>query len=106
MPLPKPRRIDSVIRSRREVLGLSQTQLARVLGVTKSLLSLIENGKRQPTKHQIGVLAEVLRMPPDILLLNSGRLPEDISGAFRTNAAEVVAAVRQRTEAQAVTYPT
>ena len=105
MSLPKPRPFNSVIRSRREALGLSQTQLARNLGVTKSLLSLFENGKRQPTKDQIGVLAEVLRIPLDILLLNSGRLPEDVRGAFRTNAAEAVAAIRQRTEAQAVAYP-
>ena len=105
MPLPKTRPSNSVIRSRREALGLSQTQLARSLGVTKSLLSLFENGKRQPTKSQIAVLADLLRLPVDILLLDSGRLPEDVCGAFKKNAAEAVAAVRQRTEGQAVAYP-
>jgi DNA modification methylase/DNA-binding XRE family transcriptional regulator/DNA-directed RNA polymerase subunit RPC12/RpoP len=93
------------LRSRREALGLSQTQLARTLGVTKSLLSLIENGKRQPTKEQVSLLAKTLRFPPDLLLLDVGRLPDDIHGAFQTNAAEAVAAVRQRTEAHAIGYP-
>lgn len=86
-------------------MGLSQTQLASKLGVTKSLLSLIENGKRQPTKEQISILAKALRIPPDLLLLDTGRLPDDVQGVFQANAAEAVAAVRQRTEAHAVEYP-
>src|SRR5262245_35243691 len=105
MPLPNNPH-HSALRSRREALGLSQTQIAKTLGVTKSLLSLIENGKRQPTKDQVAVLAKTLRIPPDLLLLEAGRLPEDVQGAFQANAAEAVAAVRQRTEAHAVMYPT
>jgi transcriptional regulator with XRE-family HTH domain len=93
------------IRSRREALGLSQTQLARTLGVTKSLLSLIENGKRQPTKDQVSQLAKTLRFPPDLLMLDVGRLPDDIHGALQKNAAVAIAAIRQRTEAQAIGYP-
>lgn len=96
----------STLRSRREALGLSQSQVAATLGVTKSHLSLLENGKRQPTKEQVSVLAGALRIPPDLLLLDFGRLPDDIQGAFKENAAEAIAAVRQRTEAQAVGYAT
>jgi DNA modification methylase/DNA-binding XRE family transcriptional regulator len=95
----------SAIRDRREKIGLSQTDLAKALSVSKSLLSHIEAGKRQPTEEQISKLAEVLRMPPDLLVLASGRLPEDVRDAFSANAAEAVAAVRQRTEAQAISYP-
>jgi DNA modification methylase/transcriptional regulator with XRE-family HTH domain/DNA-directed RNA polymerase subunit RPC12/RpoP len=102
--LPK-KQSYSALRSRREALGLSQTQIAATLGVTKSLLSLIESGKRQPTKEQIAVLAKTLRIPPDLLLLDAGRLPDDVRGAFENNAAEAIAAVRQHTEAHAVTYP-
>jgi DNA modification methylase/transcriptional regulator with XRE-family HTH domain len=96
---------QTAIRTRREQVGLSQSELAQALGVTKSLLSHIEAGKRQPTEEQIATLSKVLRLSPDLLLLGSGRLPEDIRGAFATNAAEAVAAVRQRTEAHAVSYP-
>jgi transcriptional regulator with XRE-family HTH domain len=95
----------SAIRARREQIGLSQTDLAEALGVTKSLLSHIEAGKRQPTPAQIAMLAHTLRLPPDLLTLGAGRLPEDIRAAFLTNAAEAVAAVRQRTEAHAVNFP-
>ena len=70
----------SVLRSRREALGLSQTQVAGALGVTKSLLSLIENGKRQLTSEQVSTLAKTLRLPPDLLLLEAGKLPDDVRG--------------------------
>lgn len=104
--MPQRWSADAIIRSRREELGLSQTDLAQALGVTKSLLSHIEAGKRQPTREQIAKLAELLRMPSDLLTLGSGRLPEDVRGALLSNAAEVVAAVRQHAEAHAVAYPT
>ena len=94
------------IRSRREALGLTQSDLAERLGVTKSLLSLIESGKRLPTENQISTLAEVLGMPPDLLVLGSSRLPQDVRSAFEAKAAEAIAAVRQRTESQAVAYST
>jgi transcriptional regulator with XRE-family HTH domain len=96
----------NAIRSRREALGLTQSDLAKRLGVTKSLLSHIEAGKRQPTEKQVATLSEVLGIPPDLLVFGWGRLPADIRGVLAANATEVVAAIRQRTEAQAVSYPT
>ena len=95
----------SAIRDRREQIGLSQTDLAKKMSVSKSLLSHIEAGKRLPTEEQIELLAEALGLPPDLLVLGSGRLPDDVREAFSVNAAEAVAAVRQRIEAQAITYP-
>lgn len=95
----------SAIRSRREQLGLSQSDLARHLGVTKSILSHIEAGKRQPTDDQIETLAMVLRLPPDLLLLGSGRLPEDVRGIFQMDATAGIPAVRQRTEGNVLSYP-
>ena len=97
---------EGAIRARREQLGLSQTDLARSLGVTKSLLSHIEAGKRQPTETQVAVLAATLRLPPELILLGTGRIPEDIRGALQTNAPGVAAAIRQHTEALPVVYPT
>jgi DNA modification methylase/DNA-binding XRE family transcriptional regulator len=95
----------SAIRDRREQIGLSQADLAKALSVSKSLLCHIEAGKRHPTEEQIAVLADVLSMPPELLVLASGRLPNDVREAFSANAAEAVAAVRQRTESQAISYP-
>ena len=93
------------IRLRREQIGLSQTTVAQQLGVTKSHLSLLEAGKRQPTEEQIVVLSSLLNLPPDLLLLGAGRLPDDIRSVFEVDAAAGVAAIRQQTEQRPTIYP-
>lgn len=92
---------STAIRARREQLGLSQAGLAKALEVSKSLLSHIEAGNRLPTEEQITLLSKLLRMPPDLLALGTGRLPDDVRDALSENAAEVVAAIRQHTEVEA-----
>lgn len=96
---------EAAIRARREQLGLSQTELARTLGVTKSLLSHIEAGKRQPSEAQIATLAATLRLPPELLLVGTGRIPKDLLGALESDVPGVVAAIRQHKEALSVAYP-
>lgn len=95
----------AAIRAHRERLGLSQSDVAASLGITKSLLSRIEAGERQPTDDQVATLAQLLGIPPDLLLVGSGRMPEDIREALDANAADVAAAVRGHTEAFAIVYP-
>jgi transcriptional regulator with XRE-family HTH domain len=95
----------AVIRARREQIGLSQSDLAAQLGVTKSLLSLIESGKRGPTEEQLTILARVLELPAELLQLGTGRMPDDVRSAFLADAAGTVAAVRARTEARVVAAP-
>jgi DNA modification methylase/DNA-binding XRE family transcriptional regulator/DNA-directed RNA polymerase subunit RPC12/RpoP len=102
---PMPWSAHSAIRLRREQLGLSQTDLAQRLGVTKSLLSHVEAGKRQPTEEQIGKLAKALQLPPDLLSLSADRLPEDVRDFFEADAAMGVAAVRQRSEENVIRCP-
>jgi tRNA G10 N-methylase Trm11/transcriptional regulator with XRE-family HTH domain/DNA-directed RNA polymerase subunit RPC12/RpoP len=97
---------EAAIRTRREQLGLSQTDLAQRLGVSKSLLSHIEAGKRQPSEAQIAVLATTLRIPPELLLVGTGRMPTNVLSVLENDAPGIVAAIRQRTEAAAVAYPT
>ena len=70
------------IRIRREALGLSQTDLAITLGVTKSHLSLIEAGKRGLSDDQIISLSMTLGLPSELLALGVGRLPEDVRGRW------------------------
>lgn len=96
---------EAAIRARREQLGLSQTELARTLGVTKSLLSHIEAGKRQPSEAQIATLATTLRLPPEMLLVGTGRIPKDLLGALENDVPGVVAAIRQHKEALSMVYP-
>lgn len=73
--------------------------------MTKSLLSHIEAGKRQPTVEQIGKLAGALQLPPDLLSLSADRLPEDVRDFFEADAAMGVAAVRQRSEGNVISCP-
>ena len=93
------------IRQRRNALGISQTALAAMVGVDKSYLSLVESGKRAPTEDQVSSLSEALGLPPEILLLQAGRLPKDVQGAIDSNAAAVTAAVREWVEQDAIVYP-
>jgi transcriptional regulator with XRE-family HTH domain len=94
--------VQQALRSRREQLGLSQGDVAQSLGVSKSFLSHVESGNRQLTDEQISVLAKVLRLPPDLLALGTGRLPDDVREAITAHTAELVAVVRKHTESEAV----
>jgi len=94
------------MKERREALGTSQSDLAERLGLAKSLLSLYESGKRVPTEDHVALLADALGMPSELLQLAPGKLPADVQHALEKNAAQVVAAVRQQTEAHALSYPT
>jgi len=86
------------IRLRREQLGLSQSEVATSLGVSKSYLSLVESGKRSLTSSQAKELSRRLRMPEDLLILGWGKLPDDITRIIETEAPAVVAALRQQIE--------
>lgn len=52
--------LGNAIRRRRKEIGLSQEQLAEVLGVTKSTISKYELGQRDPGLDQLVPLAEAL----------------------------------------------
>lgn len=87
-----------LIRSRRDQLSISMQNLADRIGVSKSYLSLVENGKRALTEDQARSLGGILHLPSEILLLGSGRLPSDVQTAIQADAAEVTLAVRSRAE--------
>lgn len=55
------------IRERREKLGLSQTRLARLVGVAEPALSNVELGKWQPWPKVRHDLAKVLGVTEDYL---------------------------------------
>ena len=48
------------LRIQRAIKGISQYELERKTGIPQSLLSLFENGFRQPDEAQGKVIAEVL----------------------------------------------
>lgn len=97
--------LHSAIRARREQLNLTQTDLATSLGVTKSALSLIEGGHRPLTNDQVMSLSTLLRLPTELLMLGSGRMPDDVKDILESDAPKAIAAIRQSSEADAVRYP-
>lgn len=96
----------STLKARRERLGLSQTAVAEQLGISKSLLSLFESGKRGTAPEHVDALARILKLPRDVVALSLGRMPDDVQAVLDFDATEAVTAVRARKEATAVIYPT
>lgn len=54
--------MKDVIREARRKMGLNQTKLAELMGVTQSAVSHWENGETMPTPRQIPRLAEILNI--------------------------------------------
>ena len=50
----------AIIKNKREVLKLSQHQLARQLGITQTFLSEIERGRKNPSLEQFFKICEAL----------------------------------------------
>jgi transcriptional regulator with XRE-family HTH domain len=62
------REIGSKIQQAREARGLSQRQLARMVGCSQSALSNWEKGKRRLYLPQLQQLAQALEMPVDYFM--------------------------------------
>ena len=80
------------------------TALAGKLGVTKSYLSMLENGRRQPADDQFDALARALEIPADVLRVAAGRLPPDVATAVPDKAETIVSAIRRDAAGARVTF--
>ena len=67
------------IRSARLARGMTQGQLAQLIGVGKSVMCQYENGHRVPNVHRLSAIANAFG------ILIDGLVPE---GDWRTNVAE------------------
>lgn len=56
------------IAAAREAAGLTQTDVARLLGVTQATVSRLEGGLQEPTALRLADLAEALGVTADDLL--------------------------------------
>ena len=59
--------LENIIKKRRVALGLSQTQLAELAGLSKNYVGLLEGGKKSPTINTLKLIAEALKIPLPIL---------------------------------------
>jgi transcriptional regulator with XRE-family HTH domain len=60
--------IARVLLEQREACGLSQTRLAELSGLTRQMISYIEQSKRIPTVDTLAKLAQPLGMSPSAIL--------------------------------------
>jgi len=60
--------IGARIKQAREAKGMTQPELAYIVGVVKHMITMIERGTRQVTAPLLVVLAEVLDVTADWLL--------------------------------------
>ena len=66
--------LDSIVRARREQLGLSQAQMAERLGVTLATVCRWENGEAIPPPKRLAQLAHTLDLDLDHMLGYGGYL--------------------------------
>ena len=66
----------NTIRELREKKGVTQTELGKILGVTKNSISYYENGKRQLTPDMLLKLAEYFDVSVDAILGREEEKPE------------------------------
>jgi hypothetical protein len=62
------------VRERRRVLGVTQADLARGVGISASYLNLIEHGRRQVAPPLLARLAAVLGVAPEVLSAGAGAM--------------------------------
>jgi transcriptional regulator with XRE-family HTH domain len=87
-------RVGERVASCRKDRQLKVSELARMVGVSPSLISQIERGQSQPSVATLFALAESLDVPVDTFFLKegaSGPGGEPATGSSRTEAAETAA---------------
>lgn len=84
-----------VLRAARKRAGLSQVELARRAGVTQSVISAYESGRRQPSLLTLAALVEAAGYELEVnvreLSGNLGRLTGPVGRRVRQHRAELVA---------------
>jgi transcriptional regulator with XRE-family HTH domain len=65
----KKKTLEHVLKQRRQLLGLTQRELAAKLGVKASHVAYLENGRRRPSLSLLRRLADVLGLDPESTFL-------------------------------------
>jgi len=81
----------TIIRLIRTSDGVSQTALADKLGVTRTYLSQIENGKKQPGLSFLKEASRVLHIPIALLLVDESEPNSEIFKELRRILADLLA---------------
>lgn len=73
--------IGTVIRTLRASAGLQQKELAARVGISASLLSLLERDKREPTVRVLRDIGTTLDIPPSVLVAAALRSDQPVTSA-------------------------
>ena len=92
--------IGKTIKRLRIERRISQQDLARDSDLTPSFLSLVENGRRQPSLAVIRRLAGSLLIPEEVLIWDSVELPDNLDEKDRRLCEMAKIVVRRFYEAQ------
>lgn len=85
--------IQSLLKARRDELGLSLRAVASRCTVDPAHLSRVESGAAPPSDALLGKLAEALAVPLDELLLVAGRLPPSLKRLVEQDPHQVAGAL-------------
>jgi transcriptional regulator with XRE-family HTH domain len=75
--------IGERIKKRRQILGITQQELAEAIGVTPQHISAIEQGKRDPSLFSLTQLARELGVTIDYLVTNKESVITDVIPAIK-----------------------
>ncbi len=81
--------LSKTVHYRRKALKLTQTQLAEKAGISRTILSNLENGTFKPSVNQIETLAEVLGFEVTDLFMEEEKAPERIGETYKITVAGV-----------------
>ena len=56
------------LKNERDLLGITQEEMAKRLNISRSSYSLYESGKRQPDIDKLGQIADICNRPVDWLI--------------------------------------
>ena len=86
VPVPEGHiQVATAVRDLRHVRNLSQRQLAARMGVPRTYISKIENGKAMPTLSSLSRLANALQVDISVLLRDSHTRHEDETAVLMTD---------------------
>ncbi|WP_311482236.1 helix-turn-helix transcriptional regulator [uncultured Anaerococcus sp.] len=69
--------LNENIKKYRQILGLTQKQLADIVGISGAFMSLIEQGKNNPSEENLKKIAEALNVSVEELTIEESNTPTE-----------------------------
>jgi transcriptional regulator with XRE-family HTH domain len=86
------------LRQLRQAVGINQTELAAVTGISQVTISRLETGRRRPTLSQLQRLADVLRTSMDDLMGRVTVIPSSCDPARCPHVLALTTVMRESAE--------